>query len=85
MSGKMQEIYDTAVASGALNADPAQFVVLQVLEDIREQLERSAAPRGLRGLFAKTGDAPKGLYLWGGVGRGKSMLMDMFVGAGDVP
>lgn len=81
----MQEIYHAAVVSGTLVADPAQIAVLPVLENIREELERGAAPRGLRGLFAKTEDAPKGLYLWGGVGRGKSMLMDMFVGAVDVP
>ncbi len=44
------------------------------------------APKGgLRKTVRQGSAPPKGLYLWGGVGRGKSMLMDMFVEAVDAP
>jgi cell division protein ZapE len=50
------------------------------LEDLRAWLEATANRRiGLfAGLFARPLTPPKGMYLWGGVGRGKSMLMDLF-------
>jgi cell division protein ZapE len=49
---------------------------------LRQWLE--AAPRtGLLDLFRRSEPVPKGLYLWGGVGRGKSMLMDLFVAETD--
>jgi len=54
--------------------------VLPGLEELRLWLEANAVKKvGLfAGLFAKPVTPPKGLYLWGGVGRGKSMLMDLF-------
>ncbi len=80
---RLSEIYAHRVAGGMLEDDPAQRAVLPVLEDIRSHLERASAPRRgiLGGLFHKPEAVPQGLYLWGGVGRGKSMLMDMFVEA----
>jgi cell division protein ZapE len=81
------EIYEARVASGALRADPAQHAVLAPLEALRLWLEDNATRRvGLfAGLFARPIPPPKGLYLWGGVGRGKSMLMDLFTEAVDIP
>lgn len=81
MRQSLTEIYDAKVAVGELRADPAQRAALPLLEAVRLALE--APPRrtvGLRGLFARVPDAlpVKGIYLWGGVGRGKSMLMDLF-------
>ncbi|WP_299684048.1 cell division protein ZapE [uncultured Tateyamaria sp.] len=73
--------YQTLAAAGTLQADPAQEAVLPEFERIRSAL---AAPVK-RGLFRKAPEAPKGLYLWGGVGRGKSMLMDFFVSHVEVP
>ncbi len=75
-------IYAEKAARGDIRADPAQQAVLPELERIRAALSRPAK----RGLFRKAPPPPKGLYLWGGVGRGKSMLMDLFVDSlGDVP
>ena len=77
----LTEIYDARVAAGQLRPDPAQHAVLPVLEGLRVWLEANAGRRiGLfAGLFAKPVTPPPGLYLWGGVGRGKSMVMDLFV------
>jgi len=80
----MQKTYTALVASGEITADDAQQELLAELEAIREYLSVER-PRGLLGIFAKGPDVPKGMYLWGGVGRGKSMLMDMFVDAVDAP
>jgi cell division protein ZapE len=73
-------------------ADPSQQHAVQRLEALRRQVESAhAAPsRGLLGrLFGRprnTADAAtRGLYLWGGVGRGKTFLMDLFHGALVVP
>lgn len=81
MSQHLQAIYDTRVAEGLLRPDPAQREVLLLLEDLREKLEnRPAKPSGFLGRFFKptVPEGARGLYLWGGVGRGKSMLMDLF-------
>src|SRR6056297_1166950 len=77
----MPDIYADKVNSGALTADPAQEAVLPEFERIRAAL---AEPQS-KGWFRKAPEPPKGLYLWGGVGRGKSMLMDMFADSIDVP
>ncbi|TBX15989.1 cell division protein ZapE [Nioella sediminis] len=81
MSQHLQAIYDTRVSEGLLRPDPAQREVLLLLEDLRDKLEeRPAKPTGFLGRFFKPAvpDGTRGLYLWGGVGRGKSMLMDLF-------
>jgi len=81
MSETLLEIYARLVAKGTLTADSAQQAALPALEDIRVHLEAAKTrKRGiLGGLFHKPEEVPQGLYMWGGVGRGKSMLMDLFV------
>jgi cell division protein ZapE len=79
MSETLTETYTRLAGEGRLESDPAQLALLPEFERIRRALEGQPAKRGgLMGLFHKEPEAPKGLYLWGGVGRGKSMLMDLF-------
>lgn len=80
MSETLTQIYDRLAHGGALRQDAAQRAVLVDLQRIREALEEAnGRKRGLfGGLFGKQTDGVRGLYLWGGVGRGKSMLMDLF-------
>ncbi|MEM6386780.1 MAG: cell division protein ZapE [Pseudomonadota bacterium] len=75
--GIVSDIYRARVADGALEADPAQEAVLPEFDRIAAALS-ATKPRWKTGLFAKKPEAIAGLYLWGGVGRGKSMLMDLF-------
>lgn len=81
MGQHLQAIYDTRVAEGLLRPDPAQRAALLRLEALRERLENRPKPKsGLLSRFLKPEppEGTQGLYLWGGVGRGKSMLMDLF-------
>lgn len=87
MRQTLEEIYEARVQAGDLRPDPAQRALLPQLESLRDWLERTPARRGglLSGLFGKAPPAPPpGLYLWGGVGRGKSMVMDLFISAVDI-
>ena len=69
----LRKAYDAAVASGRLRPDPAQAKALEALI----LLEGDLASAGEPGLFRKP-RAVRGVYLYGPVGRGKSMLMDLF-------
>ena len=77
--------YDRLVAERAFTADPAQLAVVASLDDLRARLidADQAQPSVIGRLIAKLGSDPpwplqRGLYLWGGVGRGKTWLMDLF-------
>jgi cell division protein ZapE len=68
--------YDALVAAGELRPDREQQQAAARLDSVQRQLEADP-PRGLLKLFRKA-EPVRGAYLWGGVGRGKSMLMDLF-------
>jgi len=69
--------YDRRIDSGILKPDAAQRAVAAMLDTLAEDL-KTAAPTGLLARFKKTPPAPKGLYIHGEVGRGKTMVMDLF-------
>jgi cell division protein ZapE len=77
----LSERYRREVAQGALTDDPAQRAVMEAFERLLTQLPPQP-PLVRRRLpwpgWRRTAEAPKGVYLWGGVGRGKTLLMDLF-------
>ncbi len=76
------EAYEALVSSGAIEADAAQREVAQAFGDLEQRVERYRPLRRQRlldRLFAdKSEGPPRGLYVHGDVGRGKTMLMDLF-------
>lgn len=73
--------YERAVARGELRDDAAQRHAADMLDSLYHGILGHAEPIKKRfGLFNIYSKPSAGLYLWGGVGRGKSMLMDRFVG-----
>jgi cell division protein ZapE len=77
MASALQAAYDARLARGEIRPDPAQVEGLHALMRLEAALAATQAPRGLKGLFHKP-VSERGVYLWGPVGRGKSMLMDLF-------
>jgi cell division protein ZapE len=75
MQGPLQRYLDL-VASGALAPDEAQRAAMARLDALSGAL--IAQGRARFSLFGAGSQFPRGLYLWGGVGRGKSLLMDIF-------
>ncbi len=76
--GLLSDAYNARVASGELEADPAQIAILPEFDRIADALNEAPVRGGFGGFFAKAPEPVKGLYFWGGVGRGKSMMMDLF-------
>jgi cell division protein ZapE len=77
--------YDRLVAAGDVTPDPQQRAVAVRLDRLAVDLAETrlaSKSRALGGLFARkrppTAPDRRGLYIWGGVGRGKTMLMDLF-------
>ena len=73
------QAYARGAARGEWQDDPAQHAALRELDRIHAALQDSAEG-GWRGRlsFWKKPEPVRGLYLWGGVGRGKTFLVDLF-------
>ena len=76
MVSPLQSAYEARIATGAIRPDPAQAAGLAALVRLESDMDASE-PGRLAALFKKP-DSQRGVYLWGPVGRGKSMLMDLF-------
>src|SRR5713101_5983785 len=82
-----QAAYRALIQSRALMADPSQALAVEKLQGLSRALLHYKPGNGEGGWRARLGlvrqpePAPQGLYLFGPVGRGKSMLMDLFFAA----
>jgi cell division protein ZapE len=73
------QVYQAELTAKGFQADPGQLVGLNALERCADEWTNYKARRG--GRLARVlihPPLPRGVYLWGGVGRGKSFLMDCF-------
>jgi cell division protein ZapE len=89
----LRQHYEAAIARLGYQRDASQLAAVERLDDLARRL-RSAATRGEDGLLARllrvrrpprSETTDRGLYLWGGVGRGKTFLMDLFHEHAGVP
>jgi cell division protein ZapE len=81
--GPVHDRYEALIATGAIERDPAQAQLVRALDRLVQDLERRrrASKGSALGWLFKRRDEPeqtRGLYIWGSVGRGKTMLMDLF-------
>jgi cell division protein ZapE len=78
----MIRAFNSALTCRGIVADPAQLMAAMRLQQFYDELLAFKAARRsrLRKLLARP-DLPKGVWFWGGVGRGKSFLMDCFFDA----
>jgi cell division protein ZapE len=77
--------YEALLAAGELRVDPDQHATVARLDALAAELS-ATQPSGLFARLTRRAAAPpRGIYMWGGVGRGKSMLMDLFFHCVEIP
>ncbi|RIA47293.1 cell division protein ZapE [Dichotomicrobium thermohalophilum] len=84
---ELRERYREMLQSGALRPDPAQAMAVEKLQLLANRIARYRRPTRtdpLSFFTRKRGEVPYGLYIFGGVGGGKTMLMDLFFDSVDI-
>jgi len=81
---RVTELYQASLEKKGYQSDAAQRAAIQRLQQCQDEWEQRSVKSG--GFFSKLLNsqpqvAPKGVYFWGGVGRGKSFIMDCFFDA----
>ena len=77
--GLIADIYQQRLADQEIEADAAQAQLVMRLDALQGELSNLRQKRSLLArIFGHEPKPPKGLYIWGPVGRGKTMLMDLF-------
>jgi len=81
----LRELYAQQLSERGFRPDPVQAAVVDRLDDLRQRLiaareaDGSIVRRWFSALGSKSTSEPvRGIYLWGGVGRGKTWMMDLF-------
>ena len=75
------QAYESLITAGELRPDPEQAAAAARLDALAHELENPKTT----GFFRKKVIPARGIYMWGDVGRGKSMLMDLFYANVNVP
>lgn len=83
--GPVTSLLEARIDSGELYRDAIQITAAGALDDLLARLDGYEPPTGFLSRLFNRAEPPIGLYLWGGVGRGKSMLMDWFFDAAPMP
>ena len=87
---RLLDLYAAEIRDGAIEADPAQRKVAERLQGLLDEIgeyrlaRKSSALGWLFGRRRADKAAPRGLYIHGEVGRGKTMLMDLFFRAAEI-
>src|SRR3569832_341087 len=81
----LHDLYAQQLSERGFKPDPVQAAVVGRLDDLRQRLiaareaDGSIVRRWFSALGSKSASDPvRGIYLWGGVGRGKTWMMDLF-------